>query len=187
MSSLTDKQRYESEVWKAIALNLRAEAKRAKDNAGLYPQVRDEILQSARNLEDAASTAMFAADKLLPLHVPVPDASAPVLEQLRTQLQDPAVVHTNMCRNIIAIPSPELYFHALGDGMLEKWERFKAWEREQEQQVKVAVPQEVLTAKKMYENFTANHPTMHCNRFPPWEVLGEQTRQEWIRKAKAPE
>lgn len=187
MSSLTDKQKHDSEVWKAIALNLRAEAKRAKDNAGLYPQARDEILQSARNLEDAASTAMFAADKLLPLHVPIPDASGAVLNQLREQLLDPAIVHTNMCRKIIAMPSPKLYFHALGDGMLEKWERFEAWEREQAKEpakVKIQDPDapEVLAAKAAYIKYAGNHPTIHCNLFPTWAELTEEERQRWILK-----
>lgn len=38
-------------------------------------------------------------------------------------------------------------------------------------------------AKKLYNDFTSNDPTIHCNRFPLWEELSEQHRNQWILRA----
>ena len=40
-----------------------------------------------------------------------------------------------------------------------------------------------LEAKRLYEKYTDNHPTIHSNRFPPWEELTPEQRDEWRQKA----
>lgn len=39
-------------------------------------------------------------------------------------------------------------------------------------------------ARKAYNAYTANHPTIHCNRFPSWDELTDQQKQDWIDKVK---
>lgn len=39
-------------------------------------------------------------------------------------------------------------------------------------------------ARRLYNAYTSNHPTIHCNRFPAWEELDVTTRAEWIKKAR---
>ena len=46
-----------------------------------------------------------------------------------------------------------------------------------------AVPDQA--ARKLYNSFTDNHPTIHCNRFASWAELGEAERNTWRRKAKS--
>jgi hypothetical protein len=35
-------------------------------------------------------------------------------------------------------------------------------------------------ARELYERETANHPTIHCNRFPSWDELTFQEREKWF-------
>lgn len=41
----------------------------------------------------------------------------------------------------------------------------------------------IVAARKLYNAYTDNHPTIHCNRFPSWEELDAKERKEWIKKA----
>lgn len=34
-------------------------------------------------------------------------------------------------------------------------------------------------ARKRYEHFMDNHPTIHTNRFTPWDQLSESQKQPW--------
>ena len=34
----------------------------------------------------------------------------------------------------------------------------------------------------LYNNYTSNHPTIHCNRFPSWSELTEAEKQNWYKK-----
>lgn len=36
-----------------------------------------------------------------------------------------------------------------------------------------------LAAKRRYEEFTNNHPTIHTNRFPTWHELSEDVKARW--------
>ena len=38
-------------------------------------------------------------------------------------------------------------------------------------------------AKRLYQLYTDNHPTMHSNRFASWEELSPRQKDEWILKA----
>jgi hypothetical protein len=38
-------------------------------------------------------------------------------------------------------------------------------------------------AKRLYNEYTDNHPIIHSNRFPSWEELTENTRDEWVERA----
>jgi hypothetical protein len=40
------------------------------------------------------------------------------------------------------------------------------------------------TAKRLYENYSRNHPTVHCNRFAAWHELPQAARDEWLEKAR---
>lgn len=202
--SQTDNQqkKSDSEVWKAIALNLRAEAKRARTNAGLYPQAEEAILKSAQALEEAASSAMFAADKMLPLHVPMPDPSSEALlaakddeirqlnaalAQIRKDLLDPIIVHTNMCRGLIAAPPPNEYFHAAyGNAGVQRWQKLVQLETADKTSTPTLSPEE-QAAKAAYTAFTDNHPTIHCNLFPSWKELSDSERKKWIAKVQSGE
>lgn len=37
--------------------------------------------------------------------------------------------------------------------------------------------------RELYSAYTANHPDMHCNRFPPWDDLSPVERAEWDNRA----
>lgn len=39
-------------------------------------------------------------------------------------------------------------------------------------------------ARALYEQYTANHPTIHCNRFPSWNELTQDGQDEWFKKAQ---
>lgn len=204
MSSKSETARkHESEVWKSIALNLRAEAKRARDNAGLYPQAKEGILKSAEALEEAASSAMFASDKMLPLHVPLPDPSSEALleakdeeirqlnaalAKIRKDLLDPNIVHTTMCRGLIAAPPPDQYFHAAyGEVGTTRWQKLVRLEKEDASRmtsVKEPTASELKKAKAAYDHYTDNHPTIHCNRFASWEEIGKVERFAWVQKIR---
>lgn len=41
-------------------------------------------------------------------------------------------------------------------------------------------------AKLLYNHFAGNDPIIHCNRFPSWEELSEQHRDQWIQRAWNP-
>lgn len=43
---------------------------------------------------------------------------------------------------------------------------------------------EWTTAKKLYTNYANNHPTIHCNRFAPWDELPQAAKDEWLHKAR---
>jgi hypothetical protein len=38
--------------------------------------------------------------------------------------------------------------------------------------------------QKWYEEYSANHPTLHCNRFPHWHDLSEDQKRFYEFKAK---
>jgi hypothetical protein len=38
-------------------------------------------------------------------------------------------------------------------------------------------------ARRLYNEYTANHPTIHCNRFPSWSELSAEDRTEWLNHA----
>lgn len=40
-----------------------------------------------------------------------------------------------------------------------------------------------FAAKGRYIAHTDNHPTIHSNRFPTWDELSEEAKDEWRRKA----
>jgi hypothetical protein len=40
-------------------------------------------------------------------------------------------------------------------------------------------------AKRLYNDYSGNHPTIHANRFPAWSELSEASKQEWRDKAAA--
>lgn len=42
-----------------------------------------------------------------------------------------------------------------------------------------------IVARSRYEESTANHPTIHCNRFLVWDELTEADRNEWRAKVCA--
>ena len=42
---------------------------------------------------------------------------------------------------------------------------------------------EEQSGKSMYDEYSGNHPTIHCNRFPSWSELTHDQRDEWNRKA----
>jgi len=200
VSSRNDAQvKHDSEVWIAIAQNLRAEGKRARDNAGLYPQAREEILKSAASLESAASTAAFAGDKLLPLHVPMPMPEVDpalaqkddeirqlkaALEQIRRDLLDPIIVHTNMCRGLIAAPAPRDYFHAAyGESGVKRWQKLERLEKAAKaEEIREYLPtvQELKAAEAAYIEYTNSHPDIHSNRFPTWAQIGSSERRKWV-------
>lgn len=35
-------------------------------------------------------------------------------------------------------------------------------------------------ARARYIEYTSNHPTIHCNRFPAWEELTQTQKDEWV-------
>lgn len=35
------------------------------------------------------------------------------------------------------------------------------------------------SVKDLYDQYTDNHPTMHCNRFATWEELDKVSRSWW--------
>lgn len=41
-------------------------------------------------------------------------------------------------------------------------------------------------AKRLYDAYSANHPTIHCNRFAPWEELSTDEQYGWIVRAGQP-
>lgn len=41
----------------------------------------------------------------------------------------------------------------------------------------------VAKAKKLYETYTDNHPTIHSNRFPIWDELSPLEKGQWLDKA----
>jgi hypothetical protein len=44
-------------------------------------------------------------------------------------------------------------------------------------------PEEIdRQAKIMYDDHSANHPTIHCNRFPSWRELSEETKDAWRKR-----
>lgn len=38
-------------------------------------------------------------------------------------------------------------------------------------------------AKYLYDEYSGNHPTIHCNRFANWEELSNRDKFEWYEKA----
>lgn len=40
-------------------------------------------------------------------------------------------------------------------------------------------------AKQMYDEYSGNHPTIHCNRFPSWSELHNEDKEKWCAKATA--
>jgi hypothetical protein len=34
-------------------------------------------------------------------------------------------------------------------------------------------------AREAYTRYTDNHPTIHCNRFPPWDELSQKNKDIW--------
>jgi hypothetical protein len=38
-------------------------------------------------------------------------------------------------------------------------------------------------AERLYDESTANDPVIHCNRFPSWGELNEESRKPWRAKA----
>lgn len=40
------------------------------------------------------------------------------------------------------------------------------------------------SAKKLYQDFINNHPTIHTNRFPAWDELSEAGKKEWYKAAE---
>lgn len=41
----------------------------------------------------------------------------------------------------------------------------------------------LAAAKRLYLHYTGNHPTVHCNRFLPWDDLSLAEQAEWIGRA----
>lgn len=41
---------------------------------------------------------------------------------------------------------------------------------------------EDAAARKLYADYSGNHPTIHCNRFPAWQELTDADKQEWRDK-----
>lgn len=41
-----------------------------------------------------------------------------------------------------------------------------------------------MTGKELYSQYSGNHPTTHCNRFPSWSELTQAQRDRWDRKAQ---
>lgn len=39
-------------------------------------------------------------------------------------------------------------------------------------------------AQALYSEYSGNHPTIHCNRFPSWSELTNEQRTEWRKKAR---
>lgn len=39
-------------------------------------------------------------------------------------------------------------------------------------------------AQAIYKDYTANHPTIHCNRFPSWEELPDDQKENFYRRAR---
>jgi hypothetical protein len=35
-------------------------------------------------------------------------------------------------------------------------------------------------ARRAYQAYADNHPTIHCNRFPPWDELDPKSRDIWV-------
>lgn len=40
----------------------------------------------------------------------------------------------------------------------------------------------VEKAKRLYSEYSGNHPTIHCNRFPSWDELSQAERDKWYAK-----
>lgn len=41
----------------------------------------------------------------------------------------------------------------------------------------------ITTARQMYNEYSGSHPTIHCNRFPSWNELSADYKNEWYAKA----
>ncbi len=37
-------------------------------------------------------------------------------------------------------------------------------------------------AELLYKEYSSNHPSIHCNRFPSWKELKETEKQVWRDK-----
>ena len=38
-------------------------------------------------------------------------------------------------------------------------------------------------AKELYQDYSGNHPTIHCNRFLSWDELSKEDKKEWYEFA----
>lgn len=38
-------------------------------------------------------------------------------------------------------------------------------------------------ARQLYNQYSDNHPTIHCNRFPSWSELSKESKKDWYIKA----
>lgn len=45
-------------------------------------------------------------------------------------------------------------------------------------------PTLTIRARRLYNEYTANHPDIHCNRFPSWEELDRESRNRWLSAAE---
>lgn len=39
-------------------------------------------------------------------------------------------------------------------------------------------------ARILYNDYSSNHPTIHCNRFPSWSELTDDQKEPWRRRVK---